>query len=127
MEFFQKSIHMASSHLPNYLRANRKRLGVSQDDVACLLGARSGGKVCRYERGAREPSLRVALAYETIFKRPIRELFAGLHDEVKREVTAHAKRMMRKIDPAKAGNQSARKSESLAAIAKGKRVKPKAP
>ena len=66
---------MASSQLPNYLRTHRKRLGLSQDEVAYLLGAESGAKASRYERFSREPGFRTALACEAVFQRPIRELF----------------------------------------------------
>lgn len=82
---------MSSSHLPNYLRAERKRLSLSQDEVARLLGAESGAKVCRYERFVREPSLRTALACEALFQKPVRELFAGLYEAMERKVGAHAK------------------------------------
>jgi transcriptional regulator with XRE-family HTH domain len=82
---------MPSSQLPNYLRSNRKRLALSQDDVAFLLGTQSGAKVCRYERFVREPSLETALAYEVIFQRSASELFGGLYQKVEREVMARAK------------------------------------
>src|SRR5258708_38807061 len=62
-EFFNFN-RMAAPHLHNYLRAHRKRLGLSQDEVAYLLGAESGAKVCRYERLVRGASLETALAFE---------------------------------------------------------------
>jgi len=65
--------------LNNYLRTYRKRASLSQDEVAYLLGCRSGAKVSRYERFARQPTLQTALAYEAIFGVPVRELFAGIY------------------------------------------------
>ena len=107
---------MSSPQLPNYLRANRKRLALSQDDVAFLLGTRSGAKVCRYERFVREPSLQTALAYEAIFKKPVRELFGGLYQKAEREIAERAKILAeRKTD--KPDRQSARKNETIAALA----------
>ncbi len=88
-----------SSKLPNYLLAERKRRSLSQEAVACLLGAQSGAKVCRYERFVREPSLRTALAYEAIFQKPVRELFAGLYEVMEREVAARAETLARKSKP----------------------------
>ena len=44
---------MSSSPLPNYLRPHRKRLGLSQEEVAFLLGFRGeskGAGVCKDER-----------------------------------------------------------------------------
>ena len=49
-----------------------------------------GIKVCRDENFAREPSLQAALAYEVIYGKPIRELFAGLYAQVEREVAERA-------------------------------------
>lgn len=81
---------MPISRFSNYLRAHRKRLLLSQDEMAFLLGAQSGAKVSRYERFAREPNLRTALAYQVICQRPIEELFFGLYQEVEGEVRERA-------------------------------------
>ena len=103
---------MSSPQLPNYLRANRKRLALSQEEVAFLLGTQSGAMVCRYERFVREPSLETALAYEVIFKRSVSELFGGLYQKVEREVAERAKTLTRQ-DNQKPNKQTARKREAL--------------
>jgi len=108
---------MASSQLPNYLRAHRKRLGLSQDEVAYLLGAKSGTKTSRYERFVREPGFRSALACEAVFQRPIRELFAGLYGQIERDVAGRAKQLVLRSDRMKSGRQTARKRETLQRIA----------
>ena len=46
---------------------------------------------CRDESLAREPSLQTALAYEAIYGRPVRELFAGLYEQIERDVAERAK------------------------------------
>ena len=53
-----------SHKLQNYLRTYRKRSGLSQDEVAFLLGCQTGAKVSRYEPFARKPSLETLFAYE---------------------------------------------------------------
>jgi transcriptional regulator with XRE-family HTH domain len=108
---------MASPQLPNYLRANRKRLALSQGEVAFLLGTDSGAQVCRYERFTREPSLATALACEAIFKRSVSELFPGLYQKVEGEVAARAKALAGKTNGRKPTQQVARKREALAALA----------
>jgi len=105
---------MASSQLPNYLRANRKRLALSQKEVAFLLGA---AKVCRYERFAREPSLRTALAYEVIFQRPARELFGGLHKALEKQVAARARSLGKRVNRESSKARHSRKRESISALA----------
>lgn len=76
------SIEIMSKRLNNYLQMYRRRLGLSQEEVAFLLGSKSGTKISRYERGRRELSLDTALAFEAIYGIPLRELFAGRFQEV---------------------------------------------
>ena len=89
------------AHLPNYLLSNRKRIALSQEELAFLLGAQSGAKISRYERFTREPSLATALAFEAIFQRPASELFGGLYQKVQQEVAARAKALTHKVDRGK--------------------------
>jgi len=107
---------MPSPQLPNYLRCNRKRLALSQDEVAFLLGVQSGAKVCRDERFVREPSLKTALAYEAIFEKPARELFNGLYQEIEQEVVDRAKKLARKMDHLNPTRQNTRKLQVIAKI-----------
>ncbi len=96
--------------LPNYLRTHRKRLSLSQAEVAFMLGGtgeNKGSKVSRDESFDREPSLRTALAYEVIYDKPVRELFAGLHEQMERDVVRRAKTLShRKWEPQSKGHQS---------------------
>ncbi|MBI4469801.1 MAG: helix-turn-helix transcriptional regulator [Acidobacteria bacterium] len=107
---------MPTRKLPNYLRTYRKRAGLSQDEIAFLLGARSGAKVSRYERFRREPSLRTALAYESVFRIPVRELFAGIYEEAELKTLKRRKvliaRLSKKSTP---DRMTARKIVSLTA------------
>ena len=77
---------MPSPRLQNYLLTHRKRSNLKQTDVAFLVGCKSGSKISAYERFVREPNLMTALACEVIFEVPVRELFAGLYDEVREQV-----------------------------------------
>jgi transcriptional regulator with XRE-family HTH domain len=80
--------------LPNYLQSQRKRLALSQEEVGFLLGIagmNKGNKVCRDENFTREPSLQDALAYEAIYGKSVRELFAGLYQQAEQAVAARAK------------------------------------
>ncbi len=80
--------------LSNYLRSNRKRLALSQEEVAFMLGGtgeNKGSKVSRDESFDREPGLRAALAYEVIYGKPVRELFAGLYEQMEQNVAKRAK------------------------------------
>lgn len=108
---------MSSTRLPNYLHANRKRLALSQDEVAFLLGIRSGAKVCRNERFVRVPSLETAFAYEVIFQKPARELFSGLYQKAEREVASRAKVLACRTEIQKPNRRSMHKRQMLTNIA----------
>jgi transcriptional regulator with XRE-family HTH domain len=89
------------SPLSNYLRTNRKRAALSQEEVAFLLGINGpnkAAKVCRDENFAREPNLQTALAYEAIYGRPVRELFAGQYQQIEQDVAARAKILAHRQD-----------------------------
>jgi DNA-binding XRE family transcriptional regulator len=110
---------MPSLSLTNYLRANRKRLTLTQEEVAFLLGVPGLGKeakVCRDENLVREPRLRTALAYEVIYQRPVRELFAGLYEQIEREIVGRAKILNLRKD-SKLTQRTAHRRQVLAALA----------
>lgn len=107
---------MTSPLLPNYLRAHRKRLALSQDEMAFLLGMQDGTNVSRNERFARVPSLEAALAYEVIHGKPARELFAGLFENIEQEVTARAATLAKR-QADKPGQRVAHQRTVLSAIA----------
>ena len=96
---------MPSPQLSNYLRSNRKRLVLSQGEVAFLLGRETSAEVSRYENFERVPSLETALAYEVIFGMPLNEIFGGVYQRAEREVAKRAQilasRTNGKRDPAK--------------------------
>src|SRR5437667_302672 len=72
---------MATPKLENYLRTYRKRSGLTQRDVAFLVGCRNGAQVSRYEKRRRLPPLRTALVYEAAFGVPVSVLFAALRED----------------------------------------------
>ncbi len=77
---------MVTPKLENYLRTYRKRSGLTQQEVAFLLGCETGAQVSRYEKRHRLPPLETALACEAIFGIPIAELFAGMRRSVGRDI-----------------------------------------
>jgi len=99
-----------SHKLPNYLKTHRKRSRLSQDHVAFLLGYRSGTRVSRYERLMRMPPLRTALAYEVIFHKPIRELFAGVYEGVEKKIERRKRLLAARLDKMRQSSRSSRPS-----------------
>jgi transcriptional regulator with XRE-family HTH domain len=84
---------MPPHRLPNYLKTHRKYSGLDQRDIAFLLGNSDGAHISRYEKHHRIPPLETALAFEAIFKVPVAELFAGLHEAAKCGVEGRARQL----------------------------------
>ena len=72
------------------LRSHRKNSGLTQEDVAVLIGVQSASQVSRQENGEREPDLRMALAYQIVFDAPIKHMLPKLYRELAQEVHIRA-------------------------------------
>ncbi len=110
--------------LQNYLRTYRKHSGLSQDEMAFLLGYQSGTKVSRYERFARQPSLQVVLAYKIIFGVDARELFAGVFEDVERQTLRRVQLLTEKLSQARPSCLTDQKLAVLRAVTSGKASEP---
>jgi len=86
-----------SRKLPNYLRGCRKGLGLSQKEMAFLLGCRNGGSVSRYERFTREPTLKTALMLEAVLGVAIRELFGGAFEQARQQTARQAQELVEQL------------------------------
>ena len=107
---------MRSETLAHYLRSHRKRLGLSQDEVAWLMGCASGSKVSKYERFFCEPSLKAVLAYEIVFRVPAREMFAGIFEAVQMVTTRRAQALIKQLERSRSKARSAAKLVALRSI-----------
>ena len=107
---------MASHRLPNYLRVYRKRLGLSQYDVAFLLGWRDASQPSRYEHFSRVPTLRTAFALAVIFHVPVYELFSGEYQKVENAVCRQAQRLEARLATESPDGPTARKLALLKII-----------
>ncbi len=106
-----------SSKLQNYVRTHRRRAGLSQEDMALLLGCKSGAKISRYERFARQPSLETVFAYEAIFGVPARELFAGVYEQARAAIQSRVGALSESLEGENTDASTARKREFLNKVA----------
>jgi transcriptional regulator with XRE-family HTH domain len=68
-----------------YLRTHRRLWGLSQRELAFLLGFESGSQVSKLEKSKRTPKVRVAIACQVIFGIPPATLFPNLYDKVEKD------------------------------------------
>jgi len=102
-----------TKRLDNYLRTYRRRAGLSQAELAFLLGCRDGAKISRYERCSRQPNLHVILGLEAILHVPVRDLFAGKYYQVNLATAERALLLAEKLAGMKPDRQRQRKLEVL--------------
>ena len=80
----------AHSKPHNQLWLARKRLGLGQKQVACLLNHKTTDQVSRYEKGERMPGLKLLLQFEIIYGIPPRVLYRDYYEQLQAEITRRA-------------------------------------
>lgn len=106
-----------SQRLSNYLRTYRKHRGLSQDEVARLIGTGHDGNVTRHENGERTPGLENALAYAAALQVPVTELFAGTYEKVESKVAERAQQLAGELAEREGTPAVSRKLETLETLA----------
>lgn len=71
--------------LATHLRVHRRRAGLTQNELAHLLGYKTYGVISRHEQLEIPPPLVAALGYQILFRVHVSEMFPGLTEIV--EVT----------------------------------------
>jgi transcriptional regulator with XRE-family HTH domain len=107
-----------ADHLPNYLKSYRKRAGLSQTEVAFLLGDANRSTVSRYESQDIMPPLPTVLALEAVLGASVSELFSGVYQSVEIQTIARMKELIVKLE-----QRNSEKRYRLATLAKLSRLK----
>ena len=69
--------------MASYLRSHRLKSGMSQRELADLIGLIADHQVSNHERSSAIPSLLAALSYQVVFRMPVEELFPGLYETIR--------------------------------------------
>lgn len=101
-----------SPFLHCYLETHRRRWGLSQEELASLLGQRSSSAVSRCETLQRIPNLRIALQLELIFGVTPQDLFPALYRDAEDAVMRQAKTLHETLE----GRTDAKSQEKLALL-----------
>ena len=104
---------------PNYIRTYRKRACLTQKDVAFILGSKSSAGISRHERSGRTPDLPTLLAYEMLFRTPVRNLYSGTHRKVEQKLIRRIRLLIQKLVEAGSGRRFQRKVEILTCYLEG--------
>jgi len=70
------------------LQSLRRKSGLTQREVANIIGVSNNIQICRHETGVTSPPLRIALRYSILFQEPIGEIFPELYEPVRDKLEA---------------------------------------
>jgi transcriptional regulator with XRE-family HTH domain len=79
--------------------------GLTQKEIAYLLGSKSSGAVSKHERSGAAPTLPLALGYEIIFGEPISKLFGELHSSIEKNIECRAAQLQERLGKTSAKGQ----------------------
>jgi len=96
----------------SYVRRNRRQWGLTQRELAELLGLSSSGAVSRIEHSKRRPSTATLIACSIVFGLVTPDLFPILHVEIEEAVLGTAKELYERLET-KNDKQSERKQKLL--------------
>ena len=88
-----RTFRCMSSPLPSYLKSYRQRSGLTQRELAILLGFTTHVNISRYERCARLPHVEAAFALEILFDAHIAELFPAWSADVAEDLLYRVQRL----------------------------------
>lgn len=97
------------------LRAHRRRAGLSQKEVATLLGLESAAHVSHIEQGRRDPSFTTAVACVALFGAPLCELFPHTAKETEAGLRKRAGELHARIR-CSSGPRAAHKAQFLGTV-----------
>jgi transcriptional regulator with XRE-family HTH domain len=108
-----RASQLMSRLYPLRLKSERKRSGLTQQELADLLGLSTASAVSRLERSEREPEYRTALAYEIVFNRSGADLFPVAFGEVENLVLQRAAEIADRLRHIEQTNRTAYKIKRL--------------
>lgn len=103
---------MTIEQIANYLRSHRKKSGLSQSELAHIVGYDTQAPISEHERSVTIPALLIALSYEIVFRVPISEMFPGLYGAVEERIEEQLTKMEDEL------HQSSAKGRRAAFIAR---------
>ena len=81
---------MLSTKLGSYLRTYRISTGLTQKDVAALLGMKTGSTISKTEKGKGIPPVLVLLGYCILFEVHPKDLVPKIFSNIEQAISAHA-------------------------------------
>jgi transcriptional regulator with XRE-family HTH domain len=94
----------------NYLRTYRKKLGLTQREVAEILGFKSAGQLCDLELGSVMPTTRDCVAFGVLYKRSFRELWPNTNSDIETQIDNNIRHFIKRLQTQSSGPQRKRRT-----------------
>jgi len=107
---------MPDHHHGEYLKMLRRESGLTQDELAFLLGLESGSKISRYERARRKPGFRTLIGLEIALRTRLDTLFAIDGDKARRLLRKRAGILLRRAPAARRRSIARRRFDFLMSL-----------
>jgi len=101
-----------SHRLPSYLHTLRKQWGLSQPELAALLGL-TGSALSRFENRSRRPSAELIIGAEVLFGHCAKDVFPGFYRAIERKIVERASAEHKRLE----GQSDANTSQKLRFLA----------
>jgi transcriptional regulator with XRE-family HTH domain len=72
--------------MASYLRTHRRKSGLSQRELADILGLITEWQVSAHERSVAVPLFLTAISYEIAFQVPVSKLFPGIYETLRQNI-----------------------------------------
>ena len=110
-------------HHANYLRLHRRQRGLTQEELAYLLGYQSGAKISRLEQIEPAQVLSLGFAFELLFGVDAREIYPALYEAVRETVVQRIRELEARLQTARPTQKTVIKRRLLEeALARAERL-----
>jgi transcriptional regulator with XRE-family HTH domain len=98
VERFSEPLSPMARHIDSYIRRERRKWGLTQQELASLLGQKSRARVSALEHGHIRPNAEDLVLLSTIFGLTPRQLFPRAAEDWHADLLRRSKRVLRDID-----------------------------
>lgn len=91
-------IYMITDIFHNHLRTARTALGLSQRQLAAVVGLKSPARICALEAGKVMPTLHECVVLKVLFKRSGEELWPRLHLEIEASADFRIRQLISRLE-----------------------------
>ena len=99
----------------NYLRSSRKKLALSQKQMAAVLGLKSSARISALELGYAVPTIRDCATFRVLFRKSFEEIWPRLNFEFESSADLNIRRLITRLEQDKGRSERKRMQAKIVA------------